>query len=119
MSGIKVEVDPKLMRKLSKLKDASGIIAVVKDNGADLQQRMQRKADEAFTKGYATGQTSRSIGVEIVDGGKTAFVGAQTEYAPYLEHGTRFMDAEPFVHPAAKEQGKKFEKELIKLLKES
>lgn len=119
MDGIKVEVDPKLIRKLSKLKDASGIIAVVKDNGADLQQRMQRKADEAFVKGYATGQTSRSIGVEIVDGGKTAHVGAQTEYAPYLEYGTRFMNAEPFVRPAAKEQGKRFEKDLIKLLKES
>lgn len=43
--------------------------------------------DEAFIKGYSLGDTSRSIGVEIVDGGKTAYVGAQMNMFDDYEDG--------------------------------
>lgn len=87
----------------------------VKRNGRELQNKIQEKAD--FKKGYATGQTKDSIGLEITDGGLTAESGPKTEYAPYLELGTRFMDAQPFVKPALEEQEKQFKSDMQKLVK--
>ena len=76
---------------------------------------MQENAD--FTKGYATGATKHSIGLEIKDDGFTAEVGATKEYAPYLEYGTRFMDAQPFAKPAYEEQKEKFKSDMKNLAK--
>lgn len=88
---------------------------VVKHNGQQLQQKMQSKAD--FKKGYQTGTTKRSISLSITDGGLTAEVEPGTEYSPYLEYGTRFMDAQPFVRPALNEQKGKFKSDLEKLVR--
>lgn len=88
---------------------------VVRHNGAQLQNKMQFKAD--FTRGYATGQTKRSIALGITHGGFDAEVGPQTEYAEYLEYGTRFMEAQPFVGPALEEQERKFKRDMQKLVK--
>lgn len=71
---------------------------VVCRNGARLQQTMMRNAN--FVKGYQTGQTKRSIELDILDGGLTAKVAPGTAYSPYLEYGTRFMEAQPFVKPS-------------------
>lgn len=88
---------------------------VVRQNGSELQRKTQDNAD--FTKGYATGQTKRSIGLEFTDSGFTAEVEPTTEYAPYLEYGTRFMDAQPFVKPAYDDQVRQFEKDMKRLVK--
>ena len=88
---------------------------VVRQNGSELQRKTQDNAD--FTRGYATGQTKRSIGLEITDGGFAAEVEPKTEYAPYLEYGTRFMDAQPFVKPAYNEQVQQFKKDMQRLVK--
>lgn len=88
---------------------------VVKQNGADMQTLMQENAD--FKKGYQSGTTKRSIGLEIKHGGLTAEVEPKTEYAPYLEYGTRFMDAQPFVKPAYDEQVQQFKKDMQRLVK--
>ena len=99
-----------------KLKDnitLDDVKRVVRHHGSGLQARMMNKAD--FKKGYATGATKRSIGLEIKDGGLTAEVGPETEYSPYLELGTRFMEAQPFVKPAWEEQKQEFEQDMDKL----
>lgn len=88
---------------------------VVKHNGSAMQRLMQRNAD--FTRGYATGTTKRSIGLTLTDGGFTAEVEPKTDYSPYLEYGTRFMDAQPFVRPAYDEQKEKFKNDMQKLVK--
>ena len=36
---------------------------------------------------------------------------------PYLEYGTRFMDAQPFVRPAFDEQKEKFKDDMQKLVR--
>ena len=87
---------------------------VVKQNGSELQQKMQQKAD--FKMGYQTGTTKRSIGLEFQDSGLTAEVEPGTEYSPYLEYGTRFMDAQPFVRPAFNEQAAIFKADMQKLV---
>jgi HK97 gp10 family phage protein len=76
---------------------------------------MQRTAD--FKMGYQTGQTKRSIGLEILDDDMTADVEPTTEYAKYLEYGTRFMAAQPFVRPSYKEQKEKFKRDMQKLVR--
>lgn len=88
---------------------------VVRHHGAELQENMQNRAD--FTQGYQTGTTKRSIGLEIKDSGFTASVGPETEYSPYLEYGTRFMEAQPFVKPAHRDQKAKFKRDMQKLVR--
>lgn len=115
MSDIKVKGLDELYDALKKNATLQDVQRVVKHNGAGLQQKMQRKAD--FKQGYQTGATKDSIGLEIIDNGLTAVCGPTTEYAEYLEYGTRFMNAQPFVQPALNEQAKKFQKDLQKLMK--
>jgi HK97 gp10 family phage protein len=113
MSSIKIEGLDKLEKQLKENATLNDVKRVVRQNGSALQRKMQGKAD--FKKGYQTGQTKRSIGLEMRDGGFTADVGPETEYAPYLEYGTRFMDAQPFIKPALDEQSVEFKRDMQKL----
>ena len=115
MANIKVEGLKELQKALKDNVTLDDVKTVVKHHGSALQRNMQGKAD--FKKGYQTGTTKRSIGLEIKDSGLTADVGPETEYSPYVEYGTRFMDAQPFVRPAYEEQKAKFKSDMQKLVK--
>lgn len=115
MSGIKVEGLDKLEKALKSNATLEDVKKVVRHNGSELQKKIQSNAD--FKKGYQTGTTKRSVSLEICDGGFTAESGATTEYAPYLEYGTRFMEAQPFIEPAFDDQKNKFQSDLKKLMK--
>lgn len=48
-----------------------------------------------------TGRLRSSISHQLAsDGGLVARIGTDVEYAPYVELGTRFMSAQPFLRPA-------------------
>ena len=115
MAGIKLEGLDKLQKALKENITMDDVKKVVRHNGSQMQQKMQANAD--FTQGYQTGQTKRSIGFEIKDSGFTAEVAPTTDYSPYLEYGTRFMQAQPFVKPAYNEQKQKFESDMQKLVR--
>lgn len=115
MPKIKVEGLEELQKKLKANATLDDVKKVVRHNGAELQRKIQGNAD--FKKGYQTGTTKRSVGLEIKDSGLTAESGAETEYAPYLEYGTRFMEAQPFVRPAYDKQKKEFQNDLKKLVR--
>ena len=115
MPSIKVEGLDKLQKALKDKVTLDDVKHVVRNNGSALQRKMQKNAD--FTRGYATGATKRSIGLEVKDGGFTAEVGPETAYSPYLELGTRFMDAQPFIRPAYYEQKEKFNRDMQKLVR--
>ena len=115
MPKIKVDGLKELEKALKKNITMDDVKRVVRQNGSELQKGMQDSAD--FKRGYATGTTKRSIGLEITDGGFTAEVEPGTEYSPYVEYGTRFMDAQPFVRPSYDEQKIQFEKDMRKLVK--
>ena len=127
MPKIKFEGLDELEKKLKANVTLNDVKRVVKQNGAELQQKMQDKADfqghYAWKKGEGkvfvspTGALKDSIGLEILDGGLTAEVEPTKEYAPYVEYGTRFMEAQPFVRPALEEQAVKFKKDLQKLMR--
>lgn len=112
---IKVQGLDDLQKRLKENVTLDDVKRVVRQNGAELQQKIQDNAD--FKMGYATGTTKRSVDLQIKDGGMTAESGPTTEYAPYLEYGTRFMDAQPFVRPAYNEQKAQFQKDMQKLVR--
>lgn len=116
-----------LQKKLKDNIKMTDVQRVVRNNGSQLQRKMQRKAN--FRGHYAweagrgkvfkkpTGTTKHSIGLSLSDGNFTATVEPGTEYSPYLEYGTRFMDAQPFVRPAFDEQKEKFKDDMQKLVR--
>ena len=115
MPKIKVDGLKELEKALKDNVTMDDVKKVVRQNGSELQEKVHNNAD--FKKGYATGATKRSIGLEIQDGGFTAEVEPKTDYSPYLEYGTRFMEAQPFVRPAYEVQKEQFKKDMQKLVK--
>lgn len=88
---------------------------IVKYDGAQMQADMMRNA--VFKKGYSQGTTQRSITMEFQDGGMTVDVGPTTDYSPYVEWGTRFMEAQPFVRPTFNKTKAAFKAHLDRLFK--
>ena len=85
MASIKIEGLDKLQKKLAENVTMNDVKRVVRKNGAELQSKIQEKAE--FAKGYQTGTTKRSVTLDITDGGFTAEAGPTTEYAPCLNIG--------------------------------
>lgn len=122
MAGFDVQFDFAGFKELEALMKKSEKVSqevknAVRRNGNELKNRMVRKAD--FRKGYQTGTTKRSIEENIAADGLSVTVGPTTDYAPYLEYGTRFMEAQPFVRPAWTEQVPKFVRDLNNIIKEN
>lgn len=115
MAKIKIDGLEELEKKLKANVTLNDVKRVVRQNGAELQKKIQDKAD--FKMGYQTGTTKRSVGLEIKDEGLTAESAPETEYSPYVEYGTRFMSAQPFVRPALEEQAAQFKSDMQKLVR--
>ena len=91
MADIKIVGLEKLQKKLKKNVQMDDVKKVVRHNGAEMQEKAQQNAP------VDTGTLKRSIGLEMTDGGLTAEVTPAAEYAPYVELGTRFMEAQPYL----------------------
>lgn len=94
-----------LSDKLKKNIEMDAVKKVVKDNTVELERKMKRNAN--FKGHYKngkrvepTGATRRSIDKKISFNGLTGIVAPHTEYAFYLEYGTRYMGKQSFVKPA-------------------
>lgn len=121
MAGIKVVGMEKLQKKLKKNVDITEVKRQVKKHGGQLQEKAMRNApvgtpESTGIPGYIGGTLKRSIHLEIADGGMSAEVEPTEEYAPYVELGTRFMEAQPYMKPAFEEQSKEFRKDMKKLV---
>lgn len=110
MAKVKVVGIEKLQKKLKKNVNMDDVKRVVRHNGAEMQAKAQQNAS------VDTGHLKRSIGLEITGGGMVAEVEPTADYAPYVELGTRFMEAQPYLKPAFDEQKEKFEKDMKKLV---
>lgn len=117
MGGIKFNGLDKLQKKLRGNMDPESVKKVVKFHGGQLSERMKVQTQQSFKKRYSTGDTASSINTVIADGGFAAKVGPTTDYAEYVEYGTRFMEAEPFVKPAFDAQKEKFKSDMKKLVR--
>lgn len=100
-----------LGKELKKRANLDDIKEAIKLNASELQREAQRQAP------VDTGFLKRSISLEIRDNGRTAIVGATAEYAPYVNYGTRFMAAQPFLTSAFNRQEPLFIRDLQRLMK--
>lgn len=132
MAEVKIEGLSTLVQKFNALKHTgSQLRPVVKKNGAELQQQTQKNMLEEYKGHYVwkkgkgkvlvhpTGATRRSAIVEIKDNGMTAVVAPNTSYFPYLEYGTRFMEARPTLGPAFKRVSPIFIEDIKRIINES
>ena len=110
MAGVKIIGIEKIQKKLRQNVQMADVKKVVRHNGAEMQAKAQQNAP------VDTGTLKRSIGIEITDGGMTAEVEPTADDAPYVELGTRFMEAQPYLGPAFNEQKEKFKKDMKKLV---
>ena len=96
MAEFRIEGMTALVKRLNSLTyTGSQARNVIQKNGAELQKDVQSRMTKsgAYVKGYSTGNTRRSTTLSIEDSGMTAIVAPNSEYFPYVEYGTRFMEA--------------------------
>lgn len=122
MAGVRIDGFDKLEAKLKRNMNLGAVRTVVRKNGADLQTKAQENAPVGTPQstgipGYVGGKLKQSIGLDITDGGLTVEVEPTADYAAYVEYGTRFMEAQPYLKPAYDEQKKKFVKDLNELVR--
>lgn len=91
-----------LIRHLEKKMTLEDVKKVVSTNTSEMANQMQRRAP------VDTGFMRRSINQSILDGGLSGMVTPTAEYAPYVNFGTRFQAAQPFVSNAFNYQKIKF-----------
>lgn len=105
-----------LQAKLKGNANMDDVKRIVKHNGAVLTQTMKRQTTKSYVKGYSTGDTAGSINLEMTDAGLTARVSPTTNYSPYVEWGTRHMEAEPIVQPSLAIVGPKFLRDIERII---
>lgn len=108
-----------LEQKVSDKKSLVKVKAVIRKCTADLDAEMQRQAhfgryELKNPKRFSTGALRQSITMSIENGGLQGRVGPDVTYAGFVEYGTRFMTAEPYLRPAVNV----IKPEFIKYLKE-
>lgn len=101
----------KLQTELEKRQDLTPFRDVVKANGARLQRKTMANAP------FDTGTLMRSITLNMEDDCLTAIVTPEAEYAAYVEYGTRFMNAQPYLKPAFDTVKQRFIADLEELMK--
>lgn len=109
------QLEKKLLKGVSKEK----ISQVVRLNTAELTQKAKDRAPVSTEKtnpGGAHGQLKRSIIPSVGSGGLAGKVNATVDYAEYVELGTRFMAAQPYMKPAFDQQKEVFLDDMKKLI---
>ena len=108
MSGIKVNGLDQLNAKLRKNMDLNAVKTIVKKNGADLQKKAQHYVPVDYWN------IKKKHWPQYQDGGLTAVVAPTTDYAEYVEYGTRFHGITTVHAPALGEQKQIFKSRLRK-----
>lgn len=111
MATVKIVGLDKLQAKLKKNCSLNDVKTVVLKHGSQMQSKMvsQVPVDTSALKLSIQGSTQ--------DGGLAYVAGAGMHYGPYVEFGTRKMDAQPYIRPAYNEQKGQFKSDLNKLMK--
>lgn len=98
----------KALRDNATLDDVKKIVQM---NASEITSEAQWKAP------LDTGTLERSIVMTTKDNGLTSTVSVGAEYGSYVEFGTRYMAAQPFIGPTYKKQVKKFKHDMERLVK--
>lgn len=101
----------KLQSALNERADLSMVRDTIKLNGSELQRGAQRVVP------VDTGDLKRSINLSIKYQGLEARVKPSMHYAAYVEFGTRYMAAQPYMRPSFYDQSSKFKSDMQRLMK--
>ena len=107
--SIKITGAKALAQDLKYLAAGGPVVKIVKLNGTELQQKAMRNCP------VDTGTLRRSIDLKFTSDGLTAKVEAHTDYAAYVEYGTRFMLARPYLGHAYNAQLPQFYSDLARI----
>lgn len=125
MGNIRFELKglDKLQAKLQRVAKMEEVERIVEKNGEAMQKKAVKNAQfkghyrgKKFIK--PTGTTRKSISLNSSKIGRFKYrVAPGTDYAAYVELGTRKMSAQPFIKPAFDDQKKLFKRDLERLVK--
>lgn len=110
-SGVELKGLDALVGKLKRNANLTDVKNVVKINTSELQRGAQRRSP------VDTGTLKRSINQSLENGGFTGRVSAGTEYAPYIEWGTRFIHGRRYMGTSYFQQRQKFIKDLKRIMR--
>ena len=126
MGNIRFELKglDKLQAKLQRVTKMEEVEHIVEENGKAMLEKAIKNT-EKFRGHYRgkklikpTGATKRSLSENSSKLEKFKYrVAPGTDYAAYVELGTRKMDAQPFIKPAFDDQKKLFKRDLERLVK--
>mgnify|MGYP000660711226 FL=1 len=126
MGNIRFELKglDKLQAKLQRVAKMEEVEHIVEENGKAMLEKAIKNT-EKFRGHYRgkklikpTGATKRSLSENSSKLEKFKYrVAPGTDYAAYVELGTRKMDAQPFIKPAFDDQKKLFKRDLERLVK--
>ena len=100
-----------LENKLKEGADLGLVKDMLKKHATQMQQEAMRNAP------VDTGALKRYIMLSMYDGGFTWRVKSLINYSSYVEWGTRYQTAQPFIRPAFYQQRTKFLSDLRKIMK--
>ena len=126
MGNIRFELKglDRLQAKLQRVAKMEEVEHIVEENGKAMLEKAIKNT-EKFRGHYRgkklikpTGATKRSLSENSSKLEKFKYrVAPGTDYAAYVELGTRKMDAQPFIKPAFDDQKKLFKRDLERLVK--
>ena len=108
---IEIEGSDELVRSIRNRLGANRVVPVIRRNTSQAQAKAMRLA------AVDTGFMKRSITMRIDITGLAGYIVAGASYSSYVEFGTRYMDSQPFMRPAAREQAPIFINDLRNLLR--
>ena len=108
---IDIEGADELVRSIRNRLGADRVVPVIRRNTSQAQAKAMRLA------AVDTGFMKRSITMRIDTSGLAGYIVAGADYSPYVEMGTRYMTAQPFMRPAAREQAPIFLSDLRNLIR--
>lgn len=111
MPRIKASGINELKAALRNNANVDDVKAVVRLNTSEMHSKAQRNA------AVDTGEMRRGIEQNIKDAGLTGEVDSTADYSHYVEYGTVFMAAQPFIRPAFHAQKHLFISDMQRLVK--
>ncbi|HGH0880603.1 TPA: HK97-gp10 family putative phage morphogenesis protein [Staphylococcus pseudintermedius] len=75
-----------------------------------------KNARAVMVKGYWTGNLAREIESDMLDSLSFMLI-SNAAYSGFVEYGTRYMQAEPFMRPTSKQIGEQLRDDFMRLLK--
>ena len=112
---MEIKVELKGLEEIRKaIKDLRNLPRVKAEVGASALE-IQTKAKRAIP--VDTGHARNTTIAEFDLGGCGAEIGTVAPYAPYIEYGTRFKLAQPYLEPAYNDVMPKFQERLAEIYK--